>query len=93
MQDANGLTFGTILEIAQKVCAGFPVDLPGRDEACVVIWFLTKDTEERRGFVFESSMPACDLEVDDSLRMIHAMKTGSAFCNSWHIDGQADERR
>lgn len=46
VQDANGLTFGTILDIAQKVCDGFPVDLPGRDQACVVIWFLTKDTEE-----------------------------------------------
>lgn len=37
-------------------------------------------------------MPVCDLEVNGSLREIHAMKTGSAVCDLWHIDAQADGR-
>jgi hypothetical protein len=42
VQDADGLTFETVLAIAQKVCNGFPVDALDREQACVVIWFLTE---------------------------------------------------
>ena len=42
VRDEDGLTFGTVLDTALKVCDGFQVDLPGRDEADVVVWFLTE---------------------------------------------------
>jgi hypothetical protein len=42
VQDADGLTFQTVLSVAHKIRDGFPVDLPGRDDTCVVIWFITE---------------------------------------------------
>jgi hypothetical protein len=42
VRDEDGLTFGTVLDIAWKVCDDFHPGLPGRDEADVVVWFLTE---------------------------------------------------
>lgn len=41
VREDDGLTFGKVLTVAQKVCGGFPVNHLDRDQACVVIWFLT----------------------------------------------------
>jgi hypothetical protein len=42
VQDVDGLTFGTVLAVAQKVRDGFSLDLPGREDAYVAVWFATE---------------------------------------------------